>query len=1452
MNISRFAVQRPITTAMIYIAVTLLGLFALGRLAIDLIPELAFPSLSISTSYSGVAPEEIESLITIPIEQALSTIGGVVSMDSLSREGSSRITLRFPWGTDLEAATNEVRANVERVRPRLPAEAGAPWVGRFDPSQMPIMTLGLSGELDLAELRRLAGEEISYYLERIDGVAAVTVQGGRSREVRVELDPARLQAYGLTIDQIVQAIRAENFNVPAGRIVVGQSQFSLRTLGELKAVEELESILVASRDGVSIRLGDIAQIHPVTEDAGAIVRVDGMPGVTVSIQKQSGANTVQVADAILQTVDELSLRYPKLVIRPLNDGSRFIRQAVNNVIRSGIIGGLLAALILLVFLGTLRSTLIIAIAIPVSIITSFILIDWAGMTLNIMSLGGLALGIGMLVDNSIVVLENIYRQLKGGKTPKEAAVEGSGEMAAAVVASTLTTLAVFLPLMYVTGMTGILFRQMSLMVAFSLTCSLAVALTLVPLLCSRLLKAGKNSRYLDVILGNMEDSYGHVLEKAVARPGLVILTACLLILFSFKLIPYLGSEFSPTTDEGEFSISFSLPPGTLLETTDEMVRRVEQLVRETVPELESMDARAGTGGGQGGSMGFLNVTLAPRNQRGRSTQEIIAALRDKLADIPGPSFWVRAQSSFAERMAAGSLGGSSERITLNIQGQDMALVREVADELRDVIDQVPGVVNVGLSREETQPEFVLRVDRQRAAKFDLTTSQVANAVQAAVQGRLATQLHVDGQEYGVRVQLSGANSLSPREIETLPISIGGGAYVPLHTVARLSLQDSPAAIERLNQKRTVRLTASPEGRDLGSIMTDIQTALLAVELPEGVTIHYGGEWEEQQRAFRELLTVLCLAVSLVYIVMACQFESLFDPLIIMFSVPFALVGVAITLLITNTPLTTQALMGLIMLGGIVVNNAIVLVDYINLLCSRGVPLDEAVITGAKTRLRPILMTTGTTCLALVPLALELGEGTEIQAPLARTVIGGLLAATLVTLILIPTIYRLAHRGKVHRASPALLVLLLLLASPGIKAQGAITLEGAFEQALKTNHRLMQARWKLEAAESKLRELEGAWGPHLTLDGEWQAADPAQRAGAAFTARGSLPTTEPISWQLARLAVEGAWGELADEEEAVRLAVLTAYVNVLRSQGAVQGARLVQRQLEALVDEISLRKELGVAGELELRQAQAQCRAGELALARAENRLELARARLAQEMGVPLPQDGELLPIPSDSMAVEVDGALDRRWDVAQARLKLRQGELQARARVRGDRPVFSISGSLRADEGSAKLGWDTRDRALSLTVQRDLFQYGERVRSPGSLQEEGWSVNVGVSWPIFDGGEERERFLQDELGLEQLRCALAQQERAASLAIQDALLAAEEAQTQVELAYLDWQMAKERLRLMEEGLAMGAETAYGLLEAEIAAARGKQAWQEAKWNALLARAQLRRAAGQPVWMEGED
>ncbi|MGI6036655.1 MAG: efflux RND transporter permease subunit, partial [Limnochordia bacterium] len=1185
MNIPSFAVRRPVTTAMFFIALTLLGLFSLSRLAIDLIPELAFPSLSISTSYSGAAPEEVERLITIPIEQSVSTVSGVVGMSSLSREGSSRVTLQFDWGTDLDMLINEVQAQVDRVRSRLPEGASAPRVGRFDPSQMPIMTIGISGDLDLAELRRLAEEEMTYYLERLEGVGSVTVQGGRNREIRVELDPLRLQAHGLTIDQVAGSIRGENLNVPAGRMVVGQSQFTLRTLGELTAVEELAGILVANRDGAPTFLGDIAEIQPISDDLGTIVRVDGRPGVVVSIQKQSGANTVQVADAILQTLEELKLRYPDLGIRALNDSSIFIRQTIKNVIDAGLLGGVLAAIILLIFVRSLRATIIICLAIPVSIISSFILIERAGMTLNTMSLGGLALGIGMLVDNSIVVLENIDRHLQGGKEAGQAAIDGTGEIISAVVASTLTTVAVFLPMLFVRGMTGILFQQLSLMVAFSLSCSLVVALALVPMLASRLLTKGVANPWsaaTERFFLQGERRFSRLVGRAMHHPGLVILGSAVLLVGSLALVPYLGTELMTSPDEGEISISISLPTGTRLEVTDGMIRYVEDLVRTHVPELAAMESQAG---GSSTDRGSLTLRLVGRGQRERSTEEIVNDLRTRLNAIPGVSSRIWARSNFAERLMSGSIGGGSERISLNVQGYDRELIRQTAEGLRGIIEGIPGVVNVGLSRDAGQPEFVIEVDRQRAADLGLTASQVAQSVQAAVQGRVATQLRVGGREYSVRVATADPKGLTPQEVEMIPIPIGGGSFVPLASVGNLVQRESPVAIERLNQQRTIRVTASTEGRDLGSVVADIREGVANYPLPDGVHVHFGGEYEEQQRAFRELVMVFLLAISLVYIVMASQFESLLEPFIVMFSVPFALVGVILTLFLTKTPLTTQAFMGLIVLGGIVVNNAIVLITYMQMLRERGMDLEQAVITAAERRLRPILMTTATTVLGLVPLALELGEGTELQAPLARTVIGGLVASTFVTLFLIPTLYCWIYRRRLYPVGRVMgsIILVLLLASATTQA-GELTLQQAWSEGLQGHPSVLDAQRDLAAAESRLRQLEATYGLQLDLDyqldlgGELVSLE--HRGGSIIlnASQVLLVPGENLALRAARLRVEEGLAALASAKEGAKLEILAAYLELWQAQGELAAAELALERLEGTAQAVEQRFERAMAGE----------------------------------------------------------------------------------------------------------------------------------------------------------------------------------------------------------------------------------------------------------------------------------
>ncbi len=1518
MNLPRLAVTRPVTTTMVFIALALLGLFSMNRLAIDLIPEISFPSLTISTSYSGAAPEEMESLVTIPIEQAVATLNGVTGMQSTSREGSSRVTLNFRWGTDLDAVTNEVRASVDQVRSRLPSEASAPRVFRFDPNQSPIMTIGLGGALDPADLRRIAQDEFIYHLERLDGVASVTLQGGRTREVRVVLDPVRLQGHRLTIDQVVQAIRAENLNVPAGRIHIGQAQFSLRTLGELEGTEALANILVASRAGVHTRLGDIAVIDAATEDDGTRVRVDGQPGAVLSVQKQSGANTVRVADAVLRTLDELQQRHPEISARPLNDTSVFIRRAVNNVITAGLYGGVLAALILLVFLRSLRATLIIAVVIPVAIVTSFILIERFGMTLNIMSLGGLALGIGMLLDNSIIVLENVYRHRALGKEPNEAAIDGAAEMGSAIIASTMTTLAVFLPMLFITGTSGILFRQLSMMVGFSVLCSLFVALTLLPVMCSRILQAAENgkpgvlgavNRWLERAVVNQEEMYSRsVLQRFVRRPALVLFVATAFFAGSLALVPYLGTELLAQTDEGDIGIFISMPPGTQVDATDAMVLRIEEIVRSEVPELMAMDSRIGSGSGS------VNVTLVSSSERSRSTQEVATDLREIIAEIPGITSRVSVRSNFAQRLSSGSFGGGGgERISLGVQGQDLELIRSVADELQYVIGEVPGVTNVSVSRDEAQPEFVVRVDRDRAADLGLSTTQVANAVQTAVQGRVATQLRVNGREQSVRVVLQGMAEASTADIETLPIPIGGGEYIPLVSVGTLLQQDTPVGIDRIDQQRTVVLRASPEGRDLGSVVADLRAAVLQHQLPEGVTVYFGGEYEEQQRAFREMLTVLLLALALVYIVMASQFESLFDPLIVMFSVPFAVVGVVLILFLTGTPLTTQAFMGLIMLGGIVVNNAIVLVTYINLLREQGHGLDEAIVEGCRSRLRPIVMTAGSTILGLVPLALEFGEGSEVQAPLARAVIGGLLVSTLVTLVLIPTLYRWAHRWRARRrenvATPGTgapmtthLSALVVCVFAGLALSGAVhaqtpdkssttlTPEAVASQAVEHNPRIANARRSLAVAESELREAQAAYRPRLDIGADWSKDEPLpgsigsprQSTSVSLSVRETFLTGPSfgranIALERAERDVHMARLELQHEVEALTLDVLSAYVNVLKAERALQVSEQAVQRAEETLREITMRVDLGMAGEYDLVQAEAQHASAISAVRSAQRRQEIARVRLNHLTRNEVPHTFELADLSwSEETRSEAEQLLvdhlrlydsghfqgrapedtavwervfDRRLDVIRAQNQLVDAQNVADSRLSGRSPTVSVGGSLNYPDAEATLSWNSRDRNTALTVEGDVYQSGQASPSGGGSagNRPNWSVGVSVSWPLWDGGIEKETALQEGLRIEQLQESLAEQQRSVAIEVVDAHYALLDAVERVRIAALDIDVASERLRQTKARVQGGVETPNAAFDAEIALLQAERALSEATWDAALAHARFRRAAGLEVW-----
>jgi len=1022
MKLSRFAVHRPIFTIMVTLIVLILGGVSLIRLPIDLMPDITYPTLSISTTYENASPEEIEELVTRRIEEAMSAVPGVEEVTSISTEGASRVRVSFTWGTDLDAAANDIRDRLDRVIPRLPDDVERPRLRKFDLASFPILILGGASNLDPIQMRRIIDDQVKYRIERIPGVAELSVWGGIDREIHVNLYVNKIKALGLSLDQILSRIRAGNINVPAGTIDRGSLEVMIRTPGEYTSLDELRKTVITIREGVPIQLKEIASVEDSWEKITRIVRVNGQPGVGMSVRKQSGKNTVEVAKGVLEEIKRINRDIPQIHLTPIIDTSDYIRRSITNVGSMALYGGILAVLVLLFFLRTIRSTTVIATAIPISIIATFALMYFAGFTLNIMTLGGLALGIGMLVDNAIVVLENIYRLRESGDGPNEAAINGSGEVTAAILASTLTTLAVFLPLVFVRGMAGVMFKQLSLVVSFSLLCSLGVAVTLVPMLAAKILHPKpRNTRANETLphklflasggfFTRMEGGYKHLLHFALDHRKLVVGGAVLLLVGSLALIPLVGVELMPNTDEGEVRVYTEMEVGTRLEVLDERFKTIEAIVREAVPEARSvMSFVGGTGWRPRGShAGEMRISLKPQAERSRSSEEIAAALRPKMTDIPGVTVRTRAgKGLFILRL--GTRGG--ERIQVEIRGYDLEAADVLAERVKNVVETINGVTDAEVSRESGSPEELIIIDRQKAADMKLTVSQIANALQTVLSGTRASNYREGGSEYRILVKLKEAERMDLRDILDLTLTNADGQPVVLRNVVEVRPQSGPVRIERKDQERIVIVSANISGRDMGSILADLREGLSSIPVPRDFSIVFGGDYEEQQKAFRELLLSFVLALVLVYMVMACLYESLRDPFVVMFSVPLAVIGVTLMLFLTKTTFNVQSFIGCIMLGGIVVNNAILLVDHTNLLRRRdGMPLREAIEEAGRRRLRPILMTAMTTVLALVPLALGLGEGGEAQAPLARAVIGGLLSSTLITLVFVPTVYSIfEHR-----------------------------------------------------------------------------------------------------------------------------------------------------------------------------------------------------------------------------------------------------------------------------------------------------------------------------------------------------------------------------------------------------------------------------------------------------------
>ncbi len=1026
MSLPEFSIQRPVLVSVCSLLAILLGAIAFVNIPVELMPETVYPTISVRAEYPGVGPEEMENLVARPLEEAFSSAPGVQEILSTSAEGATFVRVGFDYSMNLDEAANELRVRLDRRRQTLPQDMPMPTMFKFDVSQFPIMFMTVSAsDMDAKQLRHFVEKIIQPRMERVPGVAQFTVRGGLRREIHVDLNLAKLRALQLPLSRVVQIVRQENLNEPVGPVQEGRYEVLLRTRGEFQNLDEIRGLVVATRQSVPVYMRDIATISDSHEEIQQLVTVDGKPAVRLFVNKQSGANTVQVCEGVMEEAERVHDDYPNIRLEATSDSSRFIKQAINNVTGAAWQGSLLAVVVLLLFLRTFSSALIIGVAIPISVIATFALMYFNGFTLNTVSFGGLALGVGMLVDNGIVVLENIVRHREQGESAKAAAIVGSREVGTAITASTLTTIAVFVPVVFMQGMSAVTFQQLAYVVSFALFCSLMAALTIVPLLCSRYI-GGHNANssadgFFARIFNRSADAmerissrYGNAVSWALDHRKTVVVTAAALFAASLYMGTLIGVELQPDTDEGELNVNVELEPGTRVEVTDQIMQQLNRIVREEVPESRVVMTESGSGGGGGGNLragqnvGEMRITLVDRKERKRSVQEIARDLRPKLQIEPGIIVQTRAGGGMFRR---GSRSGSNNegRLAVEIRGDDLQVMQGLAEKVREAMEGVRGVTDVNISRRPGMPEMLVLVDRPKAASMGLNVSDVAGALRTAVGGSRTSMYRDRGDEYNILVRLQETDRLNLNQVGEVPLLTPSNQVVATESVVQMRRQEGPVSIDRRDQERIIIVSGGLEDRDLGSVVADLDVALRQVTRPPGYEFRYGGEYEEQQKSFRQMLFAAILALVLVYMVMAAEFESWIDPFVVLFSVPLASIGVVLILLLTHTTFNMQAFLGVIVLVGVVVNNAIVLVDYANLLRrEHGMALKEAMITAGTRRLRPILMTTITTVLGLLPMSLGIGEGGELQAPLARTIIGGLTTSTLITLVVIPVVYTIVE------------------------------------------------------------------------------------------------------------------------------------------------------------------------------------------------------------------------------------------------------------------------------------------------------------------------------------------------------------------------------------------------------------------------------------------------------------
>lgn len=1016
MKITEVSVKRPFAVSMVFLGLIVFGIISISKMPVELFPNITLPMMIVMTSYPGAGPREVESQITKPLEEVLGTLNNLDKITSTSSENVSAIIIQFTWGTNLDAASNDVRDKVGQILPNLPEDAKQPLIFKFDISMMPVVMYSIKGNIDPKELDKIAND-FADRLQRVNGVAGSYALSSTKPEVQIIFNPTSLSGTGISIDQVINILKLQNLNYPLGMVETDTKVYNLRVIGEYKDLKEIGNTVIGNQKGVPVLLSQVAEIRFQPQEARSITKTNGIPSILGMVQKRVDVNTVNVGNGVIKEIDQIKRELPPGVgIDIIFNQADYINRSVNSTANTLIIGAILAILILFLFLGNLRAAIFVGIAIPITVFFTLFMMFIFKMTLNMISLGGLTIAIGMVVDCAIVVFEAIYRhRQEKGEDPDLASILGTEEVGMAITSSTLTTIAVFLPLLLVRGFASIFFNQLAWTVTFALVFSLVVAITIVPMLMAKFLKIRKEPSGIELVIKNVyarvENFYLRIIRWALNHRRTVIFGTLGLFLVSLFLILFIGAELIPESDRSQIQIQAEMPVGTNLATTDSAVAVLEKIISEEVPEMRVMSINEGSGGGiaamfgggtQGSHTASIIITLVQREMRKRSVKEIQRDLRKKINAIPGLLCRFTSQTT-------SMIMGTGKPIEIKVIGYDLNEAARLNRELMERLKKVKGLVDLESDLNQGLPEIQLIVDRYKAAQFGLTPYQIGTVLRSRIEGIVASQYRISGDEYDMRVILKKEFRDTPQKITGSTIATPLGE-VPIRNFLKDTAATGPTQITHEDTYRIFKISGNVEGRDQNSVARDVQKVLKSFNIPPDFKVELGGGYEQMQTTFRDIGLVILLAVFLVYIIMVGQFESLKEPFIIMFTIPLAIIGVLWMLFFTNTTLNMQSLLGVLLLVGVVVNNAILYVDYTNQLRrNQRMPLFDALIEAGRVRLRPILMTALTTIFGLIPMALGIGAGNELRAPMARSVIGGLVFSTFLTLVFIPTLYAVIER-----------------------------------------------------------------------------------------------------------------------------------------------------------------------------------------------------------------------------------------------------------------------------------------------------------------------------------------------------------------------------------------------------------------------------------------------------------